>query len=144
MQCSAVQCGAVCATWERSADGRVGSWVFHSPRPRLRCCRAGALAEVDEALRRKQKAEAEAADRMLTDVVGPEEVAAVVSKWTGIPVTKLQASRWGRWGTKSDAPDAQMPHGCAVLMRSADGLGSCPADAAAGAHAMKGRVVQTG
>ena len=53
---------------------------------------AGALAEVDEALRRKQAAEAEAADRMLTDVVGPEEVATVVSKWTGIPVNKLQAS----------------------------------------------------
>ena len=51
----------------------------------------GALAEVAEALARKQAA-ARKSDRMLSDVVGPEEVATVVSKWTGIPVTKLQAT----------------------------------------------------
>lgn len=51
----------------------------------------GALAEVTEALAKRQ-AEAKSADRMLSDVVGPEEVAAVVSKWTGIPVTKLQST----------------------------------------------------
>lgn len=51
----------------------------------------GALAEVTEALAKRQ-ADAKSADRMLSDVVGPEEVAAVVSKWTGIPVTKLQST----------------------------------------------------
>lgn len=51
----------------------------------------GALQEVDEALKRKQ-AEAKEADRILSDTVGPEEIAGIVSKWTGIPVTKLQAS----------------------------------------------------
>ncbi|KAI7843936.1 hypothetical protein COHA_002475 [Chlorella ohadii] len=51
----------------------------------------GALAEVEEALKRKQ-AEARRSDRMLSDTVGPEEIATVVSKWTGIPVNKLQAS----------------------------------------------------
>ncbi|PRW56139.1 chaperone 1 [Chlorella sorokiniana] len=51
----------------------------------------GALAEVEEALKSKQ-AEARRADRMLSDTVGPEEIATVVSKWTGIPVNKLQAS----------------------------------------------------
>ncbi|EFN58888.1 hypothetical protein CHLNCDRAFT_56016 [Chlorella variabilis] len=51
----------------------------------------GALAEVEDLLRRKQ-AEARKADRMLSDTVGPGEIATVVSKWTGIPVTKLQAS----------------------------------------------------
>ncbi|KAL4440691.1 hypothetical protein ABPG77_000400 [Micractinium sp. CCAP 211/92] len=51
----------------------------------------GALAEVEELIKRKQ-AEARRTDRMLSDTVGPEEIAAVVSKWTGIPVTKLQAS----------------------------------------------------
>jgi ATP-dependent Clp protease ATP-binding subunit ClpB len=53
--------------------------------------RYGALAEVSDALRRRQ-AEAKAADHMLSDTVGPEDVAAVVSKWTGVPVTKLQSS----------------------------------------------------
>ena len=28
---------------------------------------------------------------MLSDTVGPEEIATVVSKWTGVPVNKLQA-----------------------------------------------------
>lgn len=51
----------------------------------------GALAEVTEALQRRQ-VEARKADRMLSEVVGPEEVATVVSKWTGIPVNKLQAT----------------------------------------------------
>ncbi len=27
---------------------------------------------------------------MLTEVVGPEEIATVVSRWTGIPVSRLQ------------------------------------------------------
>ncbi|PSC72780.1 chaperone 1 [Micractinium conductrix] len=51
----------------------------------------GALAEVEDLLKKKQHA-ARKADRMLSDTVGPEEIATVVSKWTGIPVTKLQAS----------------------------------------------------
>lgn len=65
----------------------------HTAHPTPAC--AGALAEVEELIKRKQ-AEAKRTDRMLSDTVGPEEIAAVVSKWTGIPVTKLQASRaWG-------------------------------------------------
>eukprot|EP00887_Chlorella_sp_A99_P002690 scaffold6.g2690.t1 len=53
--------------------------------------RYGALAEVEEALKRRQ-AEARTSDHMLSDVVGPEDIATVVSKWTGIPVNKLTAS----------------------------------------------------
>uniref|UniRef100_A0A1D1ZMI1 Clp R domain-containing protein n=2 Tax=Auxenochlorella protothecoides TaxID=3075 RepID=A0A1D1ZMI1_AUXPR len=53
--------------------------------------RYGALQEVGEALRAKLEAAA-SGDSMLSDVVGPEQVAAVVSKWTGIPVTKLQST----------------------------------------------------
>ena len=30
------------------------------------------------------------ANQMLTDRVGPEEIAQVVSRWTGVPVTRLQ------------------------------------------------------
>lgn len=55
----------------------------------------GALAEVEEALKRKQ-AEARRSDRMLSDTVGPEEIATVVSKWTGIPVNKLQVGWLGQ------------------------------------------------
>lgn len=51
----------------------------------------GALMEVEELIKRKQ-GEMRKADRMLSDTVAPEEIAMVVSKWTGIPVTKLQAS----------------------------------------------------
>ena len=54
----------------------------------------GALAEVEEALKHKQ-AEAKSQDRMLSEVVGPEDIATVVSKWTGVPVQKLQASARG-------------------------------------------------
>jgi ATP-dependent Clp protease ATP-binding subunit ClpB len=53
--------------------------------------RYGALAEVSDALAKRQ-AEAKEADHMLSEVVGPEDVATVVAKWTGIPVNKLQAS----------------------------------------------------
>jgi ATP-dependent Clp protease ATP-binding subunit ClpB len=51
----------------------------------------GALAEVTEALQRRQ-VEARETDRMLSEVVGPEDVATVVSRWTGIPVNKLTAT----------------------------------------------------
>ena len=51
--------------------------------------RYGALAEVSEALAKRQ-AEAQEADHMLSEMVGPEDVATVVAKWTGIPVNKLQ------------------------------------------------------
>jgi ATP-dependent Clp protease ATP-binding subunit ClpB len=52
----------------------------------------GALQEVDEAIKRKQSETRAAGERMLSDVVGPEQIAAVVAKWTGIPVTKLKSS----------------------------------------------------
>ncbi|KAI8113738.1 hypothetical protein M9435_003730 [Picochlorum sp. BPE23] len=51
--------------------------------------RYGALAEVSEALAKRQ-AEVQEADHMLSEMVGPEDVATVVAKWTGIPVNKLQ------------------------------------------------------
>lgn len=53
--------------------------------------RYGALAEVSEALAKRQ-AEAKEADHMLSEIVVPEDVATVVSKWTGIPVNKLQST----------------------------------------------------
>lgn len=48
----------------------------------------GALAEVDEALKAKRKALP--TNGMLTDTVGPDEIAVVIARWTGIPVSKLR------------------------------------------------------
>lgn len=50
--------------------------------------RFGALSDLEEAIKRKL-AEVPP-ESMLKEEVGPEEVAAIVSKWTGIPVSKLQ------------------------------------------------------
>ncbi|WVZ68855.1 hypothetical protein U9M48_017739 [Paspalum notatum var. saurae] len=49
--------------------------------------RYGALQEVDSAI---TKLEGETGENlMLTETVGPEQIAEVVSRWTGIPVTRL-------------------------------------------------------
>jgi ATP-dependent Clp protease ATP-binding subunit ClpB len=55
--------------------------------PRVADLKYGALAELDAALA-KLTAEAPEAP-MLSDTVTPDDVAAVVSRWTGIPVTRL-------------------------------------------------------
>lgn len=54
----------------------------------------GAIPDLERKLARLQ---AEAADsskgeRLLTEVVGPEQIAEVVARWTGIPVSKLTSS----------------------------------------------------
>lgn len=51
-------------------------------------CRHNAIPDVNEALERELKATP--SDSLMKEEVGPEEIAAIVSKWTGIPVTKLQ------------------------------------------------------
>jgi ATP-dependent Clp protease ATP-binding subunit ClpB len=55
--------------------------------PRVADLKYGALAELDAALA-KLAAEAPASP-MLSDTVTPDDVAAVVSRWTGIPVSRL-------------------------------------------------------
>jgi len=55
--------------------------------PRVADLRYGALAELDAALAKLAAEEPENA--MLSDVVTPEDVATVVARWTGIPVTRL-------------------------------------------------------
>lgn len=50
----------------------------------------GALTEVEAAL--KAAVTAVPSDSMLSEEVGPEDIAAVVSRWTGIPVSKLKAT----------------------------------------------------
>lgn len=50
----------------------------------------GALQDVGETLKRIQCEVP--SDAMLTETVGPDEIAVVVARWTGIPVSKLQES----------------------------------------------------
>ncbi|KAL2482377.1 Chaperone protein ClpB1 [Forsythia ovata] len=47
----------------------------------------GAIEEVETAIARLESGASE--DGMLTETVGPEQIAEVVSRWTGIPVTRL-------------------------------------------------------
>ncbi|XP_022886358.1 chaperone protein ClpB1-like isoform X1 [Olea europaea var. sylvestris] len=47
----------------------------------------GAIEEVEAAIARLESSATE--DGMLTETVGPEQIAEVVSRWTGIPVTRL-------------------------------------------------------
>lgn len=56
--------------------------------------RYGALEEVDAAIARHEGATEE--NLMLTETVGPEHIAEVVSRWTGIPVTRLGQNEKGR------------------------------------------------
>ena len=50
--------------------------------------RYGALADVEEAIKAKRAEVPEHA--MLSEEVGPDDIATVVSRWTGIPVSRLQ------------------------------------------------------
>ncbi len=56
----------------------------------VRGCRYGALQEVEDAIRAKIAQLPK--DPMLTEEVGPEDIAQVVSRWTGIPISRLQTS----------------------------------------------------
>lgn len=49
--------------------------------------RYGAIQEVEAAIARLEGSSEE--NMMLTETVGPEQIAEVVSRWTGIPVTRL-------------------------------------------------------
>ncbi|KAG0459556.1 hypothetical protein HPP92_022684 [Vanilla planifolia] len=50
--------------------------------------RYGALQEIDTAIARLE-GETGSENMMLTETVGPDQIAEVVSRWTGIPVTRL-------------------------------------------------------
>ncbi|GIL83035.1 hypothetical protein Vretimale_8548 [Volvox reticuliferus] len=62
----------------------------HNNLARIADLRYGALPEVDERI--KAIRAAQPADAMLSEEVGPEEIATVVSRWTGIPVSRLKQS----------------------------------------------------
>ena len=52
----------------------------------------GALADVNEAIRVATDEAARGGDAMLSEEVTPDDIAAVVARWTGIPVSKLQST----------------------------------------------------
>ena len=62
--------------------------------PRVADLKYGALAELDAALAKLQREAPETP--MLSDTVTPEDVAAVVARWTGIPVTRLGVAEQSR------------------------------------------------
>ncbi|GFR45106.1 hypothetical protein Agub_g6484, partial [Astrephomene gubernaculifera] len=62
----------------------------HNNLARIADLRYGALPEVEERI--KAVRAAQPADAMLSEEVGPEEIAVVVSRWTGIPVSRLKQS----------------------------------------------------
>lgn len=69
--------------------------------------------------------------RLLTDTVGPEQIAAVVSRWTGIPVTKLTAGEKDkllhlrdRLRTRVVGQDAAVDAVADAILRSRAGLGA--------------------
>ncbi|EFJ47196.1 hypothetical protein VOLCADRAFT_61636 [Volvox carteri f. nagariensis] len=62
----------------------------HNNLARIADLRYGALPEVEERI--KALRVAQPADAMLSEEVGPEEIATVVSRWTGIPVSRLKQS----------------------------------------------------
>ncbi|RAL40330.1 hypothetical protein DM860_006400 [Cuscuta australis] len=51
--------------------------------------RYGAIQEVESAIARLESSGSSEGDAMLTETVGPDQIAEVVSRWTGIPVTRL-------------------------------------------------------
>ncbi|EFJ51248.1 hypothetical protein VOLCADRAFT_57497 [Volvox carteri f. nagariensis] len=60
----------------------------HNNLARIADLRYGALPEVDDEI--KALRAAQPADAMLSEEVGPDEIAGVVSRWTGIPVSRLR------------------------------------------------------
>ncbi|GLI67219.1 hypothetical protein VaNZ11_011143 [Volvox africanus] len=62
----------------------------HNNLARIADLRYGALPEVEERI--KAIRAAQPSDAMLSEEVGPEEIATVVSRWTGIPVSRLKQS----------------------------------------------------
>jgi ATP-dependent Clp protease ATP-binding subunit ClpB len=89
----------------------------------------GSLLEVDETLKKLRAAVPESP--MLAEEVGPEEVAAVVSKWTGIPVSRLQQTEREKLLSLREelhrrvvGQDAAVEAVAAAVLRARAGLGS--------------------
>jgi len=83
----------------------------------------GALADVDERLTALRKALPE--DPLLTENVGVDEVAVVVSCWTGVPVSKLEQSEAQKLLTRVVGQEHAVAAVADAVLRSRAGLAPC-------------------
>ena len=95
--------------------------------------RYGAVPDLQRkiaALEEQLKSDKERQDRLLTEVVGPDQISEIVSRWTGIPVRKLNQSERQRLLHLSDAlhkrvvgQDEAVDAVADAILRSRAGLG---------------------
>ncbi|CAL9225359.1 unnamed protein product [Arabidopsis halleri] len=96
--------------------------------PKAADLRYGAIQEVESAIAKLEKSVKD--NVMLTETVGPENIAEVVSRWTGIPVTALDQNEKKRLISLSDrlhervvGQDEAVKAVAAAILRSRVGLG---------------------
>ncbi|CAH2076482.1 unnamed protein product, partial [Thlaspi arvense] len=96
--------------------------------PRAADLRYGAIEEVDSAIAKLEESSKE--NVMLTETVGPEHIAEVVSRWTGIPVTRLDQNEKERLISLADrlsqrvvGQDQAVKVVAEAILRSMAGLG---------------------
>ena len=96
----------------------------------------GALPEIrkkiqmlEEQQKKRKVTEGESSDLILSEVVGPEKIAEIVSRWTGIPVTKLSQTEKQKLLNLSDqvhkrvvGQDEAVDEVCDAVLRSRAGL----------------------
>nr|ABB73202.1 heat shock protein 101 [Funaria hygrometrica] len=89
----------------------------------------GALVEVEKAIQKMEQQES-GENTMLTESVGPEQIAEVVSRWTGIPVTRLGQNEKARLLAFADrlhervvGQDEAVQAVAEAILRSRAGLG---------------------
>ncbi|KAG7542919.1 P-loop containing nucleoside triphosphate hydrolase [Arabidopsis thaliana x Arabidopsis arenosa] len=96
--------------------------------PKAADLRYGAILEVESAIAKLEKSAKD--NVMLTETVGPENIAEVVSRWTGIPVTGLDQNEKKRLISLADklhervvGQDEAVKAVAAAILRSRVGLG---------------------
>ncbi|EFH46554.1 hypothetical protein ARALYDRAFT_915385 [Arabidopsis lyrata subsp. lyrata] len=96
--------------------------------PKAADLRYGAIQEVESAIAKLEKSVKD--NVMLTETVGPENIAEVVSRWTGIPVTALDQNEKKRLISLADrlhervvGQDEAVKAVAAAILRSRVGLG---------------------
>ena len=88
------------------------------------------IKTLERELERESRDEKKREERLLSEVVGPEQIAEIVSRWTGIPVTKLSQTERARLLTLGDhlhkrvvGQDEAVEAVAAAILRSRAGLG---------------------
>ncbi|CAB78509.1 heat shock protein like [Arabidopsis thaliana] len=96
--------------------------------PKAAVLKYGAIQEVESAIAKLEKSAKD--NVMLTETVGPENIAEVVSRWTGIPVTRLDQNEKKRLISLADklhervvGQDEAVKAVAAAILRSRVGLG---------------------